>query len=199
MEQLPLPNIINQPTNNIETMWETLINHIFQGANNFIPKKSYKIIPSLTESTRTKNLQRIFSERHNLYKHNLTPDEIQILNNIKNHINSSKQKELCEFWSNKMDELKELHSKHDAKNLYRNIKNLMGKPNFNKGTYLIHNRQQIHDKQEQANIFSNTWAEIMTPNTPRGTRVVQEHIQNILTWTTLNRDQIKPLTTINRK
>ena len=197
MKNLPLPNIINQPTNSIDTMWETLINHILQGANNHIPKNSYKIIPSLTNSTRTKNLQRIFSERHNLYKHNLTPEKIQILNNIKNHLNSSKMKDLCDFWSNKMDELKELNNINDARNFYKNIKNLMGKPNYNKGTYLIHNRQQIHDEQEQANIFADTWAEIMTPNIPKNTIEIQEHIQNINDWNNFSRDQIKPLNTIN--
>ena len=197
MEQLPLPYIINQPTHNIETMWDTLIKHMLQGANNHIPKTSYKIIPSFTTSTRTKNLQKIYIERHNQYKHNLTQDKIQILHTIQGHINSSKNKDICDFWSNKMDELKQLHKINDTKNLYRNIKNLMGKPNYNKGTYLIHNGQQIHNEQDQANIFGNTWASIMTPNTPKNTDAIQRHIQNINNWNTLNNDIIKPLNTIN--
>ena len=197
MEQLPLPNIINKTTNDIDTMWETLINHIIQGANNHIPKKSYKIIPSLINSTRTKNLQKIFAERHNLYKENLTPDRIQILNNIKEHINSSKRKDMCDYWSKKIDELQELHKLNDSKNLYKNIKNLMGKTQYNMGTFLIHNQQEIHDEQEQANIFSDTWANIMTPNTPRNTIEIQEHIHTINNWNIQNRELINPHNRIN--
>ena len=197
MEQLPLPYIINQPTPNIETMWDTLIKHILQGAKNCIPNSNYKIIPSYTCSTRTKNLQKIYNDRHHQYKHNLTPDKVQILNTIQQHINSSKNKDLCEFWSNKMDELKELHKNNDTKNLYRNIKNLMGKPNYNRGTHLIHNGQQIHNELEQANIFANTWATIMTTNTPKNKDQIHQHILNINNWNTLNRDNINPLDTIN--
>ena len=197
MDQLPLPNIINQPTINLETMWDTLIQHMLQGANNHIPKTSFKIIPSLTNSTRTKNLKKIYNQRHNLYKHNLTPDKIQILNTIQRHINSSKSKDLCDFWSNKMDELKELHNTNDPRKFYKNIKNLMGKPNYNMGSYLLHNGQQIHDEQDQANLFGDTWASIMTPNTPVNKDAIHRHIQDINNWNILNREQINPIDTID--
>ena len=56
MKLLPLPNIINKPTEDIDKLWETLIKHIQDGANNYIPKTTFKKIPALNDSRRTRNL-----------------------------------------------------------------------------------------------------------------------------------------------
>ena len=37
----------------------------------------------------------------------------------------------------------------------------MRKPNYNQGTYLIHNGQEIHNEKQQVNIFAPTWANII--------------------------------------
>ena len=73
----------------------------------------------------------------------------------------------------------------------------MGKPNYNKGTFLLHNNQEIHDQQEQANIFADTWANIMTPNTPKNTIEIQEHVQRINNWCIQNEENINPHNVIN--
>ena len=96
-----------------------------------------------------------------------------------------------------MDDIKHLHAINDSRNLYKNIKNLMGKPNYNKGTFLLHNNQEIHDQQEQANIFADTWANIMTPNTPKNTIEIQEHVQRINNWCIQNEENINPHNVIN--
>ena len=44
-----------------------------------------------------------YKKTDNIYKHNLTPQNVQILNNIKQHINSSAAEDTCSFWSRKMD------------------------------------------------------------------------------------------------
>ena len=106
MQQLQTPNIINKPTEQIDELWTTFTNHILNGAHNYIPKTSYKIIPSFTLSTRTKNLQKIYSERHKQYQNNITPENIQILNTIGEHIRSSRERDLCHYWSTKMEDLK---------------------------------------------------------------------------------------------
>ena len=97
MNNLTPPNIINKSTREIDEEWDKLIKHIQHGAENYIPKSHYRLIPALTSSNRTRILQKIFNERHQLYKHNLTPENINILNNIKRHIDSSKAKDLCHF------------------------------------------------------------------------------------------------------
>ena len=73
----------------------------------------------------------------------------------------------------------------------------MGKPQYTKGAFLIHNQQRIHDEQEQANIFSETWAKIMTPNILRNAIEIQEHIQTINNWYIQNREQINLHNIIN--
>ena len=73
----------------------------------------------------------------------------------------------------------------------------MRKPNYNQGTYLIHNGQEIHNEKQQANIFAQTWANIMKPNTPRDTEEVQAHTHHINNWYTQNDEIIKPHNTIN--
>ena len=164
MDELEIPNIINMSTDDIDTNWETLCNHIIQGAENNIPKKSYKLIPSFTQSTKTKKLLQIYNNRHNIYKHNLTPQKIQILNNIKHHINSSAAEDTCNFWSKKMDQLEELKAAKDPKNFFKIIQNLKGKKNYNMGTFLSHNNKHIYDPKEQANALAQTWG---TNNEPK--------------------------------
>ena len=44
-----------------------------------------------------------------------------------------------------MEELEEFKLARDPKNFFKNIKNLMGKNNFNLGTNLKHNDIEIHD------------------------------------------------------
>ena len=118
MNELDIPNIINMTTDQIDKSWEILCNHIIQGANNSIPMKTYKLIPSLTQSTKTRNLLQIYNNRHNIYKDNLTAERVQILNNIKHHIQSSAAEDSCSFWSQKMDQLEELKAARDPKNFY---------------------------------------------------------------------------------
>ena len=66
MYDLEIPNIINMSTEDIDKNWETLCNHIIQGAENNIPKKAYKLIPARTQSTKTKNLLQIYKNRQYL-------------------------------------------------------------------------------------------------------------------------------------
>ena len=183
MNTLQIPNIINMSTDEIEKQWEIICSHIIEGADAHIPKTKYKLIPAQTLSTRTKNLLRIYNERHNIYKDNITQEKIQILNNIKNHINSSKAKDICDFWSKKIDELEELKLAKDPKNFFKNIKNMMGKQNYNLGTHLIHNNIEIHDAKQQADLLATTWENIIQPNTPKNTEEVSNNIQKINQWT----------------
>ena len=116
MKDLQIPNIVNMNTSDIDKHWDTLCKHIITGAYQHIPKTRYKLIPSLMMSTKTKNLLKIYNDRYTLYKHNITQEKIQILNNIKNHIDSSKAKDLCDFCSRKIDELEELKLAKDPRN-----------------------------------------------------------------------------------
>ena len=72
MKNLTLPNLINKTTREIDAEWDKLINPIQQGAEYYIPKTNYRLIPALTISNRTRILQKIFNERHQLYKHQNT-------------------------------------------------------------------------------------------------------------------------------
>ena len=107
MKDLKIPNIVNMNTSDIDKHWNTLCKHIITGADQYIPKTRFKLIPSLTMSTKTKKLLKIYNDKYTIYKHNMTNDKIQILANIKRHIDSSKSEDLCSFWSKKMDELEE--------------------------------------------------------------------------------------------
>ena len=63
MKDLQIPNIINMNTSDIDKHWDTLCNHIITGADQYIPKTRYRLIPSLTMSTKTKNLLKIYNDR----------------------------------------------------------------------------------------------------------------------------------------
>ena len=182
MEELELPNLIKKDTHEIDKHWEILMDHIMEGANKYIPKTNFKIIPAFTPSTKTRNLQNIYIQRHNLYKHNLTEYTKNILNNIQGHIKTSMEADLQQYWTNKLKELEEYKLQKDPKKLFRTAKNLMGTPNFNKGTYLLHNNKQIHDIQEQADIFAGTWEEIMTQNKVSPDPIIQQHFTDINIW-----------------
>ena len=197
LKQGAIPNIINMTTSDIDEHWNTLCNHITAGANLHIPTTRYKLIPALTMSTKTKNLLKIYNDRYTLYKYNMTNDKIQILANIKRHINSSKSEDLCSFWSRKMDELEELKLARDPRNFFRNIKNLMGKGNYNLGTHLKHNNTEIHDEKQQADLLAETWERIMTANTPKNSEEVLHNVGLVNNWNTQNTEHISPYTTIN--
>ena len=106
------------------------MNHIIEGANKYIPKTNFKIIPAFLPSTKTRNLQNIYNQRHNLHKHNITENIKNILNNIQRHIQASMQADLQQFWSNKLKKLDEYTFLKDSKKLFRTAKNLMGTPNY---------------------------------------------------------------------
>ena len=179
MEELDLPNLIGKNTSEIDRHWEKLFNHMIEGANKYILKSSYKIIPAFTPSTRTKNLLKIFNQRHNLHKHNITEDIKNMLNNIQRHIKESIQQDSNNFWINKLEKYK---FTNNTKKLFKTAKNLMGTPNFNRGTYLIHNGQKFYDIKEQADVFAETWEEIMTPNKIRPQEQIQQHFTDINMW-----------------
>ena len=82
MEELELPNLINKNTSEIDKQWVKISKHIMDGANKFIPKTNYKIIPAFTPSTRTKSLLYIYNQRHNLHKNNITEDIKNMFNPI---------------------------------------------------------------------------------------------------------------------
>ena len=115
MKNLTPPNIINKSTKEIDEEWDKLIKHIQHGAENYIPKTQYRLIPALTTSNRTRILQKIFNDRHQLYKHNMTAERIIVLNNIKRHIDSSKAKDLCHFWSKKWKNWKNINQQMTQK------------------------------------------------------------------------------------
>ena len=160
MKDLQIPNIVNMNTSDIDKHWDTLCKHIITGADQHIPKTRYTLIPSLTMSTKTKNLLKIYNDRYTLYKHNMTNDKNQILANIKRHINSSKSEDLCSFWFKKMKELEEFKLARDPRNFFKNVKNLMGKNNFNLGTNFKHNNIEIHDSKQQADLLAETWEKL---------------------------------------
>ena len=192
MEELELPNLIHKNSSEIDNQWEILTKHIMDGANKFIPKTEHKIIPSFCPSTKTRKLLLIYNQRHNQYKNNITEDTKNILNNIQRHIRSSLEQDCNNHWMNKIKELEEYKHNKDPKKLFKTAKNLMGTPNFNKGTYLIHNQQQVHDIKAQADIFADTWENIMTQNTVRPEETTQQHFQNINTWKFTNIFNIIP-------
>ena len=197
MKELDIPNILNMTTEQIDKSWETLCEHIIRGAKKHIPMKTYKLIPALTQSTKTKNLLQIYNNRHQLYKHNLTADKIQILNNIRHHIDSSVAEDSCSFWSQKMDQLEELKAAKDPKNFYKIIQNLKGKKNFNMGTHLVHNNKHIHDAKEQADAFAQTWEKIMNANKPRNTEEVLANMEGVKHWISNSQNLIKPYPKVN--
>ena len=190
MEELELPNLIHKNTSDIDTQWETLMKHIMDGAKKYIPMTTYKTIPAFTPSTKTRKLSYIYNQRHNLHKNNITEDIKNMLNNIQTHILQSLQHDINNFWLNKLKELEEYKHINDPKKLFRATKNLMGTPNYNKGTYLIYNNQEIHDNKAQADVFANTWEKIMTQNIVRPTS--QQHFENINTWKFTNLFEIIP-------
>ena len=67
-------------------MWDELLTHINNAAEKTIPKINYKIILSFRPSTKTKNLQIIYINRHNTYKPNINEEEKNIfLKNTATH------------------------------------------------------------------------------------------------------------------
>ena len=105
-----------------------------------------------------------------------------MVNIIQRHIQHSLQQDSNNFWINKLKELEEYKLDNDAKKLFKTTKHLMGTQNFNKGTYLIHNNQQIHDTNAQADVFADTWEEIMSQNTARPDGPAQQHFEDINIW-----------------
>ena len=91
MEELELPNLIKKDTSEIDKPWEILMNHIIEGANKYVPKINFKIIPAFFLSSKTRNLQNIYNQRHNLHKHNITENIKNTLNTIQGHIQASMQ------------------------------------------------------------------------------------------------------------
>ena len=150
MNNLELPKIQNINTQDIDHQWEILNNHILEGAKNYIPTRNYKLIPSFTQSNRTRILSKIYNERHKEYRHNMDINKAEILQRKQNHIESSKSHDILTFWSNKIEEIEEYKHRNNPRKLYKTVKNLMGTKNHNKGTYLIKNNIEIHDNQEQA-------------------------------------------------
>ena len=197
METFNIPNITNKNTEEIDILWDNLTEHIMRGANIYIPKTKYKIIPAQTHSNRTRTLLRIYNSRHNLYKQHMTIEQAQILNNIKQHIKSSLHKDLCDFWSNRIDKIEEFKLINDPKNMYKNIRKLMGTENRNLGTFLIHRGMEIHNMRDQANVFAETWENIMKPNPPRDTPDVHSNIQYVNNWNLKNQQQISPHPSVN--
>ena len=195
MEHLELPNIQQMNTEDIDQHWETLNNHILEGAKKFIPTKNHKLIQAFTLSNRTRILSNIYNERNIEYRDNMDINRAEILRRIQNHIESSKAHDLLTFWSKKIEELQEYKHRNDPRKLFKTVRNLMGTKNFNKGTYIIKNNREIHDEQEQADTFADTWKNIMTENTPRNTREVQENMNTVYTW--LLRNNIQPHNTVD--
>ena len=82
------------------------------GANKFIPKSNYKIIPAFTPSTKTRNLINI-SIKDNLHKHNITEEVKNMLNNIQRQIQNSTQQDSNTFWIKKIKGIRriQIHKK----------------------------------------------------------------------------------------
>ena len=122
-------------------------------------------------------------------------NKAEILNKIKNHIESSIFHDTSIYWQKKIENMEEYKALNDTKNLFKTAKNLMGKTNYNKGTYIINNNIEIHDPQNQADTFAETWQNIMTENTPRNTIQVQNNINTVNTW--LINNNFQPHNTVN--
>ena len=67
------------------------------------------------------------------------------------------QQDLAKFWESKIKELEVQKMLNDPKNLFKHVKNMMGKRNYNQGNYLIYYNTKIFDPQQQTNIFTKTW------------------------------------------
>ena len=198
MDQVKLPNMINKNSAYIDTKWEELIDNIQNAANLFIPKNNYRIIPVFNLSTKTKNLQIIYNQRHNLYKQNITNEQKEILDTIKQHIINSAKTDINNYWLTKLKEIEEFKHLNDPKNMYKNIKVMVGKNKINQGISLIdENGKEIQDPQQQANLFASTWKNIMSQNKPREDQDIKEHVEGIEMWRMRNMSKILPKLTIN--
>ena len=198
MDQVKLPNMINKNSAYIDTKWQELIDNIQNAANLFIPKNNYRIIPVFNLSTKTKNLQIIYNQRHNLYKQNITNEQKEILDTIKQHIINSAKTDINNYWLTKLKEIEEFKHLNDPKNMYKNIKMMVGKNKINQGISLIdENGKEIQDPQQQANLFASTWKNIMSQNKPREDQDIKEHVEGIEMWRMRNMSKILPKLTIN--
>ena len=198
MDQVKLPNMINKNSAYIDTKWQELIDNIQNAANLFIPKNNYRIIPVFNLSTKTKNLQIIYNQRHNLYKQNITNEQKEILDTIKQHIINSAKTDINNYWLTKLKEIEEYKHLNDPKNMYKNIKMMVGKNKINQGISLIdENGKEIQDPQQQANLFASTWKNIMSQNKPREDQDIKEHVEGIEMWRMRNMSKILPKLTIN--
>ena len=197
MQQLDLPNINGKNTYEIDAMWQTLIIHMQNAANLHIPKSVYKITPSFSYSTKTKKLSIIYNNRHNLYKTNTTLEQKQILDKIKIHIYNSLRDDLDKYWISRLKEIEEFKQSNDPRNMYKNIKNIMGTKNAAYSEYLLKGKEKIYDPQEQANLFAKTWEGIMKNNPPRDNQTIKQHLENIEMWRLTNLANILPELTVN--
>lgn len=189
---IQIPNTNKITTEDLNNITQDLLNNIMKAVDNNIPKTKYKIINSFLPSTKTKKLNIIFNQRHNIYKHNMTPAKAIILNKIRSHIINSYNEDFSKFWLKLTKEL-ELFRKDNPKNFFQRIKNMIGTGENNKGNYLIFNNKEITDPQEQVNTFAQVWENIFKPNTVNdNNQEAVNNINSINNWNLENNDLISP-------
>ena len=149
LSSIPLPNIHNKDLPFIDDITQNFINNIINASENHIPKSHYKFIPSFNLSNRTKRLQLIYNQRHQLYHNNLTIDKSRILLNIKHLIDESTYNDFSRFWTNKLNSIIPIKNTDPSK-FFSTIKHLRGTGKHNTGTYLKINNDTLTDPQAQA-------------------------------------------------
>ena len=197
LESIPLPKIQGWSIEELENNTNLLMQKITNAAKNNIPHKRYKTLPAFTPSTRTKKLQLIYNQRHELYKNNMTNQKSLILIKIKALIDKNFRADYDQYWQNQIKKSEDLET-HDPKGFFKRIHNLMGTGPNDKGTFLKYNDKEITDPNEQSNIFAKVWENIFNPHipNPHNREAAQNH-ENINNWANNNSDTIKHHNTVD--
>ena len=197
LEELPLPQVHNSTTAQIDNFWVDTISHIQQAIRANIPTTEWRIIRHAPLSTHTKQLMIIYNTRFQLNKQHPNPQDTQQLTDLLGDIRRSARADFQADFCESVRDLIGTRSNNPAQ-YWKNIRNLLGTKNHNTGTYLKHNNQIITDHTEQLNIFRDTWKNIVRPNPPRHDRHgVTENIRTVNTWFLENHPDIVNLDNVD--
>lgn len=193
LEELPLPIVQHLRTDQIDDLWTELLDAIKVAHDSHVPKTRHRVVRPFRPSTRTRGLDGALQQRFTAYKGNMTAERARELQQMQRDLDASYREDLTAHWTRQMDKLEDHYRTNDAKQLYKRVRDLMGRGSGANSSVLVQAGIRVTEPQQQAEIFRDTWEGIMTPNRPAfHIPGVRDNVDMVESWLTDHDDELHP-------
>lgn len=196
LNQHPLINLNDRPSNNINTATEAWFNQVNTAMNEAIPKSSCTITPHPQVTPEIQVLQdRYLLLIQQVNNNNWTPYHRRILKALQINMQNKYRTLRTENWEQKILEVDATHK--EPRTFWKNIKRLMGSNNT-PTTYLIDaNGTKIHKDKDKEHLFREYYREIYNIGENEQRQYCQDTDREVTEFLRTYTDMISPYPTID--